>query len=513
MRKESLKRDNTTDSSQGDASDADDNEQSLKNGRNNDPLNGNNGEAIDPFDALVASKPPTSAKPNSGSAGNSSPMNSPSPSSTIDGPNTSSGAINPLADVDAVNESADGDGYEVEEIIDHKYEGKSKKLYKIRWKGYAPEEDTWEPENSLSCPELIEKYLETYPDTRPPKKEKKPKKAKLITETAVPRDTPKRASAKTSIVESDDGNASVDSTKQVKKSGSAKKTKKKAKREEYEVEKIVEDRQGSNGETIFRIRWKGYQAHQDTWEPKASLSCNELIKKYWAAKKKSGKRSDNTEYEVEKIVGHKVEHGQASYWVKWKGYGEDANTWEAASTVHCPELIEQYKTKYFATPSSNGKSKSAAAKKRPATEKKKSVGPAKKSKKGPKIVPDDTDSDDSDDDDDDDNVEDNVVEDDQNIDDDENAIDDTSEMEWEVQDIVDERTRKGKKEYLIRWKGCKAEQDSWEPAQNVNCPDIIGKFEKKHSATTAAKKTSAEKQGKRVSIKLPSTPRKSSRRA
>lgn len=487
MRKESLKRDNTTDSSQGDNSDGDENEQ----------LNGNNADGIDPFDALVASKPPSTSKPNSIAAGNVSPVNSTASSPTNDGQNANDGDTTAVNDGTVADENADADGYEVDEIVDHKYKGKSKKLYKIRWKNYGPEDDTWEPEESLSCPELIEKYLETHPDERPPKKEKKPKKEKPAID-AVPRDTPKRASAKVSIVESDDGGASVDSTKKPKKAG-PKKTKKKT--QEYEVEKIVEDRQGSNGETIFRIRWKGYRAHQDTWEPKASLSCDGLIKKYWANKKKTVKASvDTTEYEVEKIVGHKVEHGQVSYWVKWKGYGEDANTWEIASTVHCPDLIEQYKEKYFPSSATNGKIKSAA--KRPAAESKKSKNsPAKKKKKAPKIVPDDTDDDDDDNDDDDD--------DDDNGDRD--PLGETTEKEWEVEDIVDERTLKGKKEYLIRWKGCKADQDTWEPAHNVHCPDIVSKFEKKQTA--AAKKSSSEKQGKRVSIKLPSTPRKSSRRA
>lgn len=190
--------------------------------------------------------------------------------------------------------------------------------------------------------------------------------------------------------------------------------------------------------------------------------------------------------------------GQVFYWVKWKGYGEDANTWELASTVHCPDLIEQYKSKYFGAPATVGRPKSAS--KRPAETKKNKSTPAKKKKKAPKIVPDDS-SDDGDNDED---------EDDEN--DDDNADKDPLgelEKEWEVEQIVDSRDLKGKKEYLIRWKGCKSDQDTWEPAHNVNCPDIIAKFEKKQ---VAAKKP-AEKQGKRVSIKLPSTPRKSSRRA
>lgn len=80
------------------------------------------------------------------------------------------------------NATADGDddddGYEVEDIVDHKIKGK-KKYFKIRWKNYDESQDTWEPEQDLSCPEIIERYLEKHPEAAvklAPTKEKKEKK-------------------------------------------------------------------------------------------------------------------------------------------------------------------------------------------------------------------------------------------------------------------------------------------------------------------------------------------------
>ena len=39
--------------------------------------------------------------------------------------------------------------YEVEHIVGHKKLGKKGMLYRVRWKGYGPEEDTYEPEVNL----------------------------------------------------------------------------------------------------------------------------------------------------------------------------------------------------------------------------------------------------------------------------------------------------------------------------------------------------------------------------
>lgn len=57
-------------------------------------------------------------------------------------------------DVQSDEEEAE---YEVEEIVAHKMQ-RNKILYRIRWKNYESGDDTWEPEETLSCPDLIKKY-------------------------------------------------------------------------------------------------------------------------------------------------------------------------------------------------------------------------------------------------------------------------------------------------------------------------------------------------------------------
>ena len=54
--------------------------------------------------------------------------------------------------------------YEVESIRSHRYFGRNKKLqFLIRWKGYAPSDDTWEPADSVHAPDLVKEYKQRMP--------------------------------------------------------------------------------------------------------------------------------------------------------------------------------------------------------------------------------------------------------------------------------------------------------------------------------------------------------------
>ncbi|XP_059082270.1 chromobox protein homolog 1-like [Tigriopus californicus] len=70
------------------------------------------------------------------------------------------------------------------------------------------------------------------------------------------------------------------------------------------------------------------------------------------------------------------------------------------------------------------------------------------------------------------------------------------EEEYIVDQILDKRTRNGKAEYFLSWKGYGPDENTWEPKENLDCPDLIKAFEDKLKAKKdGAKKRKSESSG------------------
>jgi len=227
----------------------------------------------------------------------------------------------------------------------------------------------------------------------------------------------------------------------------------------YDVEKITHTRI-FKGKRQYLVRWKGYAEDNDTWENESALqSCKEILdafKKEHLAEANSGdedaeeEKEEKTKPKGKKALKKKKSGRPSAQKVEEKGSElRSEEEPEAEETIEVKGKSKGKSTKKVeedveeeSESEKNSKKKGSKGNKRKSAKQTEESSKAKKTKK---------------DDSDDESV--------------------TDGKDYEVEKILEVHTRKdGSREFLIRWKGYRPSDDTWEPEAHLDCQELIEKF-------------------------------------
>lgn len=197
---------------------------------------------------------------------------------------------------------------------------------------------------------------------------------------------------------------------------------------------------------------------------------------------------EEEEYSVEKILLKRERNGKTEYFLKWKNYSSDDNTWEPEENLDCAELIKEFEAELKRTESRKKKEQPERSRKRtlsnstvasgassdagPSKERKKASPspkqkPANNSNEKPDKVADKT-PDKNKENDEDDDIPENKESD--------TSVTPTTPLEKVPEKIIGATDSSGQLMFLLKWQGI--EEADLIPAKDANtmCPQIVIRF-------------------------------------
>jgi len=160
------------------------------------------------------------------------------------------------------SESPAEEEYIVEKILDKRIKN-GRVEYFLKWKGYPDEDNTWEPEDNLGCPELIEEFEKNL------KRKKEPDGKKANGETS-------NKKAKTTRTKTDDAT----DEKKESKTTTGSENRPRGFDRGLEPERII-GATDSSGELMFLIKWKDSDEADLVAARVANLKCPQVVIKFY----------------------------------------------------------------------------------------------------------------------------------------------------------------------------------------------------------------------------------------
>merc|ERR1711993_65228 len=107
--------------------------------------------------------------------------------------------------------------------------------------------------------------------------------------------------------------------------------------EEYVVEKVTDKRVGRNGKVEYLLKWKGYGDEDNTWEPRENLDCEEMIETFEKARREKADKKKG--FDPERIIGATDSSGELMFLIKWKGSDEADLVPAREANVKCAQTV------------------------------------------------------------------------------------------------------------------------------------------------------------------------------
>jgi len=163
--------------------------------------------------------------------------------------------------------SGDAEEFQVEAVLDRRM-ANGKVEYLLSWKGYGPEDNTWEPEENLDCPELISEFNRKQGEKKKKEKENKAaapagkKRPTEVKEKIIEKERPAVKKLKKPIPHDGTGSTITGFDRNL------------------EPEKII-GATDSSGELMFLMKWHGSDEADLVAARQANIKCPQIVIKFY----------------------------------------------------------------------------------------------------------------------------------------------------------------------------------------------------------------------------------------